>query len=62
MFDKMFKITNEILGSLDNIDENSKPVEPTVLVIDKNTGCHFFGYKLIHTDECRCDEDYDRGL
>lgn len=28
----------------------------TVLVIDRTTGCHFVGSKLIHTEQCMCGE------
>jgi len=34
--------------------------EDGILVVDKQSGCHFIDTQLIHTDSCKCDEDYDR--
>lgn len=33
----------------------------TKLIISKS-GCYFFGYDLIHTDDCSCDDDYMESL
>lgn len=33
------------------------PLPDSVLIVDRETGCAFFGEKLIHTDKCKCDED-----
>lgn len=27
--------------------------------VNEKTGCHFWGNKLIHTDACVCDWDFD---
>lgn len=29
----------------------------SVMVVDMNTGCHFKGEKLIHTNKCNCGEE-----
>lgn len=33
------------------------PMPDTVLIVDRKTGCHFFGDSLIHTEKCMCDKD-----
>lgn len=40
-----------------------KPQMPnSILVIDKQSGCHFVDNVLYHTDDCRCDELHDRSV
>lgn len=42
-------------------DWRSKRIEvQDTTIIDRNTGCHWLGNKLNHTDRCSCDYDYDQ--
>jgi hypothetical protein len=33
----------------------------SVQLVSSNTLCGFYGDKLVHLDDCRCDEAFDRG-
>jgi hypothetical protein len=44
-------------GEMPTMDWPELPMPDCVLVVDKQTGCMFVGSKLIHSQDCKCDED-----
>lgn len=45
-----------VFGEALLVGRSKEVQDDSILVVDKQTGCHLRGDNLVHTEECICDE------